>query len=346
VDGAGRGPQRRRLDDPLDLQGSAQRLRTALSLDGERLPAVLSQANERLMALRVDQPHAAGLIIAADQDHARGIARLLHQRHGVTAAVATSDDPAASQRIATFADGAAPWLVAVRMVSEGVDIPRLRLGVFATTTTTELFFRQAVGRFVRHTGRPARDERAWLFIPDDHRLRRWADTITEQRRHSLRRTWEEGGGRDEDPDPSALDEAPEDDAAQLSLFEVHSAQVIDGEGARSTFDVDPDAGPPDEVAGPDEDVAVDLPPPPPLGAGRFTGGLPDELAGRPLAEVKVELRSANADLAKELARYTGLSHREVNGRLNRLAAVERIADATVEQLQRRAAQAERWMAAL
>ena len=55
-----------------------------------------------------------------------------------------------------FAAGPTPWLVAVRMVSEGVDIPRLRVGVYATTTTTELFFRQAVGRFVRWT--PGRAE--------------------------------------------------------------------------------------------------------------------------------------------------------------------------------------------
>ncbi len=336
------------FDDPLDLQGSAHRLRTALSLEGDWLPTVLGQANERLMELRVDQPDAAGLVIAADQDHARGIAHLLYQRHRVTAAVATSDDPTASQRIATFADGRAPWLVAVRMVSEGVDIPRLRLGVFATTTTTELFFRQAVGRFVRHTGGRARQERAWLFIPDDHRLRRWADTIAEQRRHSLRRSWEDGEQREEPLDPAELDEVPEDEQGQLSLFEVLSSQVIDGDGARSTFDEDPDADADVDGSEDEEDtaVAIDLPSPPPLGVGRFAEGLPEDLIDRPLAEVKVALRSTNAELAKELARYTGLSHREVNGRLNRLASVERIADATADQLRRRAAHAERWMAAL
>ena len=63
----------------------------------------------------------------------------------LTATVAVSEDPQASAKISTFAGGNAPWIVAVRMVSEGVDIPRLRVGVYATTTTTELFFRQAVG---------------------------------------------------------------------------------------------------------------------------------------------------------------------------------------------------------
>lgn len=72
------------------------------------------------------------------------------------------------------------------MVAEGVDIPRLRVGVFATTTTTELFFRHAVARLVRWTtGTPG--QRSFLFIPDEPRLRSRALAIAEQRRHSLRR---------------------------------------------------------------------------------------------------------------------------------------------------------------
>jgi superfamily II DNA or RNA helicase len=338
------------FDDALDAQRSAQRLRAALSLDGEWLPTVLSQAHDRLMELRLDHPDAAGLVIAADQDHARAIARLLHHRHRVVAVVATSDDPAASHRIARFAEGTAPWIVAVRMVSEGVDIPRLRLGVFATTTTTELFFRQAVGRLVRHTGGASRRERAWLFIPDDPKLRTWAATVAEQRRHSLRRNADDDEA-DVVDEPVELDELPDEDDEQLSLFQVLSSTVVTPEegfaalDGLSVFDDDPDLGP-DEVAALDTGVAVELPAPPPPGAGRFTVGLPPELAHLPLAEAKRELRSTNAELAKDLARYTGLSHREVNGRLNRLAGVVKIAEATVDQLRRRADHAERWIAHL
>src|SRR3546814_11832861 len=103
------------------------------------------------------------------------------------------------------------------MVSEGVDIPRLRLGVFATTTTTELFFRQAVGRFVRHTGGRAAGERAWLFIPDDPRLRTWAATIAEARRHSLVRNQRADVEEIEPRDELAFDEVPPDPDEQLSL---------------------------------------------------------------------------------------------------------------------------------
>src|SRR5205085_2403429 len=84
-----------------------------------------------------------------------------------------------SRVIEGFARAREPWLVAVRMVSEGVDIPRLRVGVYATTTSTELFFRQAVGRLVRWT-RGVPRQRAWLFIPDDARLRTLAGAIVEE----------------------------------------------------------------------------------------------------------------------------------------------------------------------
>ena len=68
-----------------------------------------------------------------------------------------SDEKAASKRIAAFADGDDRWMVAVRMVSEGVDVPRLAVGVYATRPSTPLFFAQAVGRFVR--ARQARGDR-------------------------------------------------------------------------------------------------------------------------------------------------------------------------------------------
>ena len=105
------------------------------------MPTVLDQAHERLMELRRTHPEAGGLVIAMDQAHAQAIAELMARRHRVQAVVAVSDDPDASGKIARFGLSDQPWIIAVRMVSEGVDIPRLRIAVFATTTTTELFFR-------------------------------------------------------------------------------------------------------------------------------------------------------------------------------------------------------------
>src|SRR5690606_2795493 len=286
------------FDDPLDRTASAQRLRTALSLDGEWLPTVLVQAQERLRALRRQQPDAAGLVIASDQDHAQGIGELLRDRCGVRATVAVSDDPLSSTRIARFAASSDPWIVAVRMVSEGVDIPRLRVGVYATTTATELFFRQAVGRLVRWV-RGVPRQKAYLFIPDDPRLRAFAWQIAEARRHSLRRR-----ERDTDElvgDEAALDEMvhPDDRGAQDSQFAALSA-VVTGADESSVFEVDEAAL--DRLDQLDEqesapDAGLELP----LRALPGSAPTPDAivLAGRVTPrERRAELRERNSKLVQ------------------------------------------------
>jgi superfamily II DNA or RNA helicase len=324
------------FDDPLDAARASQRLRTALSLEGEWLPTVLRAANDRLQAVRREQPDAGGLVIATDQEHARGIAALLRTRCGTTARVVTSDDPSASRWIQSFAAGSDPWLVAVRMVSEGVDIPRLRVGVYATTTTTELFFRQAVGRLVRWT-RGVPRQRAWLFIPDEPRLRHLANRIGEQRRHSLRRRED-----DERAELAAQDEtaAAEDGDEQLSLFAVISAVAREpSEPADDEPWPDHDAADDDPAA---DGVEVALAPPPPLAAGTTVVAADGTVRTR--REEKQHLRDANASAARELAHVTGLTHAQVNGQLNREVGLQRVSEATVDQLDRRLRAAERWLA--
>jgi len=327
------------FDDPLDRARAAQRLRTALSLEGEWLPTVLAQANERLVALRRQQPDAGGLVVATDQDHAQGIADLLRYRCGVRATVAVSDDPRSSSRIARFSASSDPWIVAVRMVSEGVDIPRLRVGVYATTTTTELFFRQAVGRFVRWT-RGVPRQKAYLFIPDDLRLRTWATQIADARRHSLRRRERDG---DELADEAALDALvhPDDRGEQLSMFAALSA-VVTGAAESSVFDVDEAVL--DHLDRQEDDAALEVALPALPGAPAAAGtGNGNGNGGNPRRE-RSELRERNARLVQDLVWATGLGHAQVNGQLNRLVGLRRIDEATVEQLRRRARQAESWLA--
>ncbi|MBN2624307.1 MAG: DEAD/DEAH box helicase family protein [Acidimicrobiales bacterium] len=341
------------FDDALDRTRAAQRLRTALSLEGEWLPTVLLQANERLTTLRRSQPDAGGLVIAADQDHAQGIADLLRYRCGVRATVAVSDDPMSSSRIARFSASSDPWIVAVRMVSEGVDIPRLRVGVYATTTTTELFFRQAVGRFVRWT-RGVPRQKAYLFIPDDLRLRTFASQIADARRHSLRKP--ERDGDEPVDDGAALDQLRHEDdmGDQLSMFAALSA-VVTGEDTSSVFDADDAAldrlaqlDGLDEEGGGDEGLDLALPPLPGGPAGVFPAGAAGNGNGDGVnpRRQRAELREANAKLVQDLVWATGMGHAQVNGQLNRLVGLRRIDEATVDQLRRRALQAERWLAKL
>ncbi|MFV0525322.1 MAG: DEAD/DEAH box helicase [Acidimicrobiales bacterium] len=324
------------FDDTLNRSLANQRLRAALSLDGEWLPAVLGQANRQLNEIRTRRPDAGGLVISSDQDHARGIARMLRDRFGVRRpTVAVSEDADASAKIARFAAGHDPWIVAVRMVSEGVDIPRLRIGVHATTTTTELFFRQAVGRIVRHTG--DRD-RAYLFVPDDPRLRHHADRIAESRRHHLHKDSTHDDRTDDDRDTT---ERPERDGDQLSLFTVHSATATDTDTNADIFArFDEPELPLGHPASDDlRDLEIDLTSLPPVtrveAGGRRGGGRAD----------RERQRRLNTTLVRDLAGLTGLDHAKINAELNRRSGVSRVAEATVAQLEKRARTASDWIAA-
>ena len=326
------------FDDALDTQRANQRLRAALSLDGDWLPDVLRAAHGRLSAVRDHHPQAGGLVVATDQEHAQGIAELIRRHLRTRAVVATSDDPTASQKILDFTSSGDPWLVAVRMVSEGVDIPRLRVGVFATTTTTELFFRQVVGRFVRWQSGIGRQS-AHLFIPDDIRLRSAALDIAADRRHNLRREDrpDQAGVGSDDVSPDH-DDLPADlgEDAQLSLFAVISAVATDA--------VMPDEEPQQEPEEGDSDPAfiLELPAPPLLPGG---GPAVDATgSGETLMEQKSRLRASNTSLVRDLARRTGMTHAQVNAELNRLAGLHRISDATSAQLERRLTHATRWLA--
>jgi superfamily II DNA or RNA helicase len=321
--------------DRLDPVAAAQRLRTALSAGGEWLPEVLARAHAQLEEIRRSHPGAGGMVIAMDQDHARDVADLLLRRLGVRAVVAVSEDPAASARIAAFATGTEPWIVAVRMISEGVDIPRLRVGVFATTVTTELFFRQAVGRLVRWT-RGLGAQPAHMFIPDDPRLRAHALLIAEQRRHCLRR---DDDGADPEEELREEPAEPPEREDQMSLFAAISAVST---SERTDIPAPGEAAP--ALAGEEpDDLLLELAPPPPLAVPIA----PVEEEGEPVRprERRRRLRDANAALVRHISRITGLSHSQVNAELNRRVGVERVGEATLDQLERRRAQAARWLAA-
>jgi superfamily II DNA or RNA helicase len=171
-----------RLGEPLTAEQTARAWRTALDPGGEWIPAVLAAADRRLTSHRNGMADAGGLVIASDQTTARAYAAILAEITGTTPAIVLSDEKGASARIARFADSDERWMVAVRMVSEGVDVPRLAVGVYATSASTPLFFAQAVGRFVR-SRRPG--ETASVFLPSVPVLLALASELEAQRDHVL-----------------------------------------------------------------------------------------------------------------------------------------------------------------
>jgi superfamily II DNA or RNA helicase len=184
------------LGTPMTKDQIAQAWRTALDPAGEWVSWVLEAADKRLTEVRRGMPDAGGLVIAGDHEDARAYAALLRGLTGKRPVVVLSDDKAASKKISSFAVSDERWMVAVRMVSEGVDIPRLAVGVYATSVSTALFFAQAVGRFVRVR---QRGETASVFLPSVPLLLSYAAELEAERDHVLR---------------SPLAETPEDELAE------------------------------------------------------------------------------------------------------------------------------------
>ncbi|MBL1290277.1 DEAD/DEAH box helicase [Streptomyces sp. NPDC057067] len=171
-----------RLGEPMTKDAIGQAWRTALAPTGEWIPNVLSAADKRLTEVRKGIPDAGGLVIATDQESARAYAKILKKVTGESPAVVLSDEKAASKKIDKFSQDDSRWMVAVRMVSEGVDVPRLAVGVYATTISTPLFFAQAVGRFVRSR---RRGETASVFVPTIPMLLDFANEMEVERDHVL-----------------------------------------------------------------------------------------------------------------------------------------------------------------
>ncbi|MFV8394439.1 DEAD/DEAH box helicase [Corynebacterium hindlerae] len=171
-----------RLGEPLNAEQTARAWKTALDPRGEWIPAVLQAAHIRLRQLRQSIPDAGGLVIATDKTTARAYARILEQLSETPVSVILSDEVGASERIESFSAGTDEWMVAVRMVSEGVDVPRLAVGVYATSASTPLFFAQAIGRFVR---KRAAGETASVFLPSVPVLLELASKLETSRDHVL-----------------------------------------------------------------------------------------------------------------------------------------------------------------
>lgn len=213
---------------------TSQAWRTALDPAGDWIAKVLQAANRRLTEVRQGIPDAGGLVIATDHASAKAYAQMLQQMTGEEVALILSDDAGASERIDSYSHGESRWMVAVRMVSEGVDVPRLAVGVYATSSSTPLFFAQAIGRFVRSR---RRGEVASVFIPNVPALMQLAAELEKERNHVL-----EGPASAEemwDAEAALMNEAEREDRASSELLDEefkYQALASDAHFDRAVFD--------------------------------------------------------------------------------------------------------------
>ena len=290
------------FDAVLPAAEAARRLRTALAPDGDWMGQVLRDAHAELTGLRAG-PHAeaGGLVVAVDKEHAERVAARLGRITAERPEIVTSDAPDASERIRRFAAGRGAWLVSVLMVSEGVDIPRLRVGVYATTARTELFFRQVVGRFIRRTPAP-RDQMSHVFLPSDPVLKRLAAEVEEERNHAL-----------------ALEAAGEEAAERADRAAAGDAFHALWSSARRDDEVLQTTQPGDAL------LLFGDPAPAPIATTQ-----PVETAH----ERRERLRGERRALVSAVSRRTGEAHRAIHARVNRETGVVAVAKATAEQLER------------
>jgi superfamily II DNA or RNA helicase len=265
---------------------------------------VLRDADARLSSVRADgHPDAGGLVVASDKEHAAAIAARLERVAGEPPEIVTSDEPDASARIATFAAGTRRWLVSVLMVSEGVDIPRLRVGVYATAARTELFFRQVVGRFIRRTAAPEQ-QMSYLLLPADSRLKDLAARVEEERKHAL------------DLSPSVVEEEPVEreraERAEPAFTALSSSARADDAILTETM----------QLFATEPAAPMIVAPPPAVTAPEAT------FASRE------RLRDERAALVARLSRKTGEEYRAIHARINRATGAPSVGGATRDQLEK------------
>jgi hypothetical protein len=291
--------------DALTGREAGRRYRTAISVElSDGLPRILSAAHQRLEQIRADgHRDAGGLVVAADGEHARAVAKVLRGVTGEAPVVVLHTESRAAEKLQEFTRSSQRWIVAVNMVSEGVDIPRLRVGVYATAAKTPLVFRQIVGRFVRTIpGRPL--EPSWLFLPGDAVLRAHADEVERELRHVLRPVEE----------PDGLDEVPERRETERGEVEAFVPVAADVAPQLALF------GPPGGAPAP---------------APSFAPAAPEPAeATMPAFERRALLRDKRHRLVADLRRSQGGSHAEINRWLNRSCGIRRVEDASIDQLER------------
>ncbi len=340
------------LGEPLTKDVTAQAWRTALDPAGEWMPAVLRAADRRLTEVRRHVPDAGGLVIASDQKQARAYARALAQLTGEQPTLVLSDDSGSSRRIEAFTESHDRWLVAVRMVSEGVDVPRLAVGVYATAIATPLFFAQAVGRFVRSR---RRGELASVFLPTVPVLLAHASALERQRDHVLGRPqrgdedlWAEEdallaeANRKRDvADLLGVQETLEATAVfdhvlfDAQAFGMHAEPASDDEADYLGL---PGLLEPDQVAA----LLADRQRRQVARAGRRErrDQVPPEVSlHRALEARRKELNS----LVAQVARVRGVPHSHIHAGLRREAGGPPLSQATTEQVDARIALARRWL---
>lgn len=192
------------------------------SSESDWMANVLTKASNKLDEYRVKDPDAGGLVICrpgSDENETRNlhkVAKTIERITGDKPTVISYEDRDADEKIERFRKGIDRWVVSVRKISEGVDIKRLRVLVVASAPSTELLFRQIVGRVVR-VENPMDNEDSTVYIAKFPKLRDWAERIAEEAQAGLR-------------EKSEVTKTDPDNASEMPQFDLLNVEHLDGGG--------------------------------------------------------------------------------------------------------------------
>lgn len=181
-----------------------------LDPNGECIRHMIETVHSALMQTRSKFPDAACLFVcrpggseevtregggqAIEDRNVHKIANQIQAITRETPTVVTHHDRDAVGKIAQFRRGMDPYLVAINMVSEGCDIPRLRAVAFCRYTKSEMLFRQVVGRALR-LHQPEDGTAAQIYIPAFPELIKFAEDLYKEAQEGIRdRRCKECGG--------------------------------------------------------------------------------------------------------------------------------------------------------
>jgi superfamily II DNA or RNA helicase len=331
-----------RFADKIEPERWYDRLLAAVTIDHEYDPEkaknqliidLLRAANNKLMDLRQSNPRAGGLLITGSKDAARKLKALLRQVTGHDAILVLEDIEKTSELIDAFRDGDSPWIISVNMVTEGVDIPRLRVCAYLSTKTAWLYVMQVIGRIVRDP-----PGQSYFFYFPDPRLEKIVAQIEKEMEVWLRKK------RPGDAPPQSdfekiieLNKATGEQWAGLVAGEpVTSAEMAAVEAMRHAM---PDLDDTDyltllKMARMSNTAKQQRQQEPP----------PSSHAGMSYSEIRFELRGRIQKGVGRLNKLRGLLHNDIHHALNRAAGVRGKDDASREQLEHMLALIQEWIA--
>lgn len=194
------------LDKDTKKYQASWRLNHLLNPDGDFVKKLLAASDSKLDEIRTYIPDAGGLVICVDQMHAFKIAKVLESISGEKPSLIVSDTTKENDSVERFRNCKKKWMVSVRKVSEGTDIKRLQVLSYLTNCTTELFFRQAIGRVCRT--RNIEDFEGYVFLPADPRMIDLAKNIESLQVQALKEEAEEDEKEAEEKEKSETEQAP------------------------------------------------------------------------------------------------------------------------------------------